>query len=445
MSKCIVCGKEGGGWFCPACKSEVDATELCEQMIAYLSRMHQNVLWDEISASMTYPDGFRNFVSLLLEEVPSPRKEYLRMMSTAGNGANIIKAERPWLYKVYPAIVNAEPGLSTEEKNRVRGFLLGALFMDYRYVEADAVADELLREETKLAKQVYYNIADFFLKTRRYEEAGDAIARGREQCGGEDYFSREFDKLEEQKGKYQEAEQNGKKGNMPNPREGKQAAQEAYVAFLQTIGIDAAVPTAGRPLISPIPREDYPSLHITTTPNFDSFVAYDFETNGLDASRDAIIEVGAIKVINGQVQETAEFTFQEFVKPYKQSLRSYITDLTGIQKKDLANARPMWEVIPDFLDFVGDLVMIGYNNSRFDANFLIRAARYSHRIIKNPQFDVLSYAQEHKSKLPEGKGLKLEKLSQRLGVASEKSHRALDDAIATAKLYLLLKDLEQKQ
>ena len=96
----------------------------------------------------------------------------------ARNGANIPKASRPWLYEIYTSLFsensNNPNALSEEEKNRVDGILLGALFMDYRYTEADEIAGRLL-EKNELPWQVYYNLVDFFSKTRRYDEASESI------------------------------------------------------------------------------------------------------------------------------------------------------------------------------------------------------------------------------------------------------------------------------
>ena len=117
--------------------------------------------------------------------------------------------------------------------------------------------------------------------------------------------------------------------------------------------------------------------------------------------------IGAIKVCGGKVVESGEFTFQEFVRPYKRSIRDEITQLTGITREDVRNARQMWEVFPDFMSFVGDSVLVGFNNVKFDSLFLVRAGRYSNVIMENPQFDVMRYADNFRDKL----GITEEKIS----------------------------------
>ena len=215
--------------------------------------------------------------------------------------------------------------------------------------------------------------------------------------------------------------------------------------YLASIGIDAELPEASTPRSSipeAIPKDQYPEPKEIRDAYFDTFVAYDLETTGISAKTDSIIEIGAIKVCNGEVVESQEFVFQEFVRPYKRSVREEITKLTGITKEDVKNARQMWEVFPDFMAFVGDNVLVGYNNVKFDSRFLVRAGRYSNIIMKNPQFDVMRYAEEFRTKLGiTEKKISLETLSRKLDIENPQAHRALSDALTTARVYLELKKI----
>lgn len=222
---------------------------------------------------------------------------------------------------------------------------------------------------------------------------------------------------------------------MPNPKENKDEARKAYIDYLASIGIEAEISVAATPKSSipkAIPRDQYPAPKEIRDADFDTFVAYDLETTGLSPKTDAIIEIGAVKVCNGQVVESREFVFQEFVRPYKKGVREEITQLTGITKNDVKEARQMWEVFPDFMEFAGDCVLVGYNNVKFDSRFLVRAGRYSNVIMQNPQFDVMKYADGFRNKLGiTDEKLSLEILSKKLGIENPESHRALADAITT--------------
>ena len=443
MTVCLNCGKETDGYLCDQCRGQVDLEELCGRIMAYRPGIGENAIWDGIAAGMEKPYAFRDVVLTIAEDLPSPRKEYWAAICYAGNGANVRKDSREWLYETYERIKTQE-GLNREEVNRIKGMVLGALFMDYRYEDAEVLAGELL-EEKELPTQGYYNLADFYSKTRRYDEADDAI-NGAKEVYGEELIDTVFKSIAEKNRKYREAEATGKKEYMPAPRENREEARKAYVDFLASIGIDAEMPdpsTPRRNIPQAIPKDQYPNPKEIRDANFDSFVAYDLETTGLSPNTDSIIEIGAIKVVNGEIVESGEFVFQEFVKPFKKSIREEVTELTGITKEDVRDARQMWEVFPDFMKFVGDNILVGYHSIKFDSRFLVRAGRYSSIVMENPQFDVVRYAISLREAvgLPEGR-LSLKTVSEKLGIENPEAHRALADAITTAKVFLKLKELE---
>ena len=84
---------------------------------------------------------------------------------------------------------------------------------------------------------------------------------------------------------------------------------------------------------------------------------------------------------------------------YYRKLSVEIQNLTGISEEDVKNAREMWEVTPDFLEFVGDSILVGYNCMAFDSKFMVRAGRYSNIIIENKYFDVMKYSYKFKEQL----------------------------------------------
>ena len=104
----------------------------------------------------------------------------------------------------------------------------------------------------------------------------------------------------------------------------------------------------------------------------------------------------------------------------------------------------MWEVFRDFMEFAGGCVLVGYNNVKFDSRFLVRAGRYANIIMENPQFDVLKYAERFRDRLSlTDKKISLDVLSQKLDIKNPEAHRALPDAITTAKVFLKLKELDR--
>ena len=85
------------------------------------------------------------------------------------------------------------------------------------------------------------------------------------------------------------------------------------------------------------------------------YVVFDLETTGLSPDKDTIIEIGALKVIQGKVADR----FSEFINPH-QKLTQQISELTGITDDMLAGARNLQVVVGDFVDFCEDYVVVGH-------------------------------------------------------------------------------------
>lgn len=160
-----------------------------------------------------------------------------------------------------------------------------------------------------------------------------------------------------------------------------------------------------------------------------SYIAFDVETTGLNPLENEIIEIGALKVRNGKVAER----FMEFIKPTV-SLSLSITSLTGITDDMLAEARTRCQVIPDFLDFCGNDVLIGHNVS-FDYSFMKCSAAADGLIFEKMGIDTLKIAQKVHSDLD---SKSLGSLCSYYHIDNRSAHRAYHDALATAKLYQTL-------
>ena len=100
----------------------------------------------------------------------------------------------------------------------------------------------------------------------------------------------------------------------------------------------------------------------------DTYVAIDLETTGLDPKKEKIIEIGAVKVVDGQVAEE----FSTLVDP-RRLLEERISELTGITDAELSGAPYIDEIIGLAAEFIGDLPLLGHR-ILFDYSFLKRAA-----------------------------------------------------------------------
>ena len=113
-------------------------------------------------------------------------------------------------------------------------------------------------------------------------------------------------------------------------------------------------------------------------PDFDSFVAVDLETTGL-SDRDEVIEFGAVRITRGKF----DGYFSTLVCPNR-PIKPITTELTGISQALVNDAPEIFEVLPEFLNFAGDSLLLGHNILRFDSKFLLRdCAKYGFKL-KNP-------------------------------------------------------------
>lgn len=161
-----------------------------------------------------------------------------------------------------------------------------------------------------------------------------------------------------------------------------------------------------------------------------TFVIVDTETTGSRAGEDRLIEVGAAKLVGGEVVET----FQQLVNP-GQHVPLRITRLTGISTAMVYDQPPASEVMPRFVDFLGDGILVAHNLP-FDARFLdVALAEAGLPPLQNASLDTLRLARRLLSSLP-SKGLS--KLTDHFGIEVKGRHRALGDAVATAELLTIL-------
>ena len=161
-----------------------------------------------------------------------------------------------------------------------------------------------------------------------------------------------------------------------------------------------------------------------------SYVCVDLETTGLNPKYEKIIEIGAIKVVEGQVTET----FSSFVNPGRK-LEPRITELTGICQEQVDSAPYIEEILPDFLEFCGDYALLGHR-ILFDYSFLKKASVNQKLTFERKGMDTLRIARRF---LPELEHRTLPFLCEYYGIP-HKAHRALNDAEATSRLYHILLD-----
>lgn len=159
-----------------------------------------------------------------------------------------------------------------------------------------------------------------------------------------------------------------------------------------------------------------------------TIVVFDVETTGLEAEFAEIIELGAVKVVNGELVET----FQSLIKPEKE-IPSMITEITNITNDMVKDSPSVTQVLTDFILFSRDSVLSGYNVG-FDMRFLQKSAQNMGFKFENRVEDAMSYA---RAQLSLG-NYTLKNVAKNLNVSLREAHRALNDAIATARVLIEL-------
>ena len=161
-----------------------------------------------------------------------------------------------------------------------------------------------------------------------------------------------------------------------------------------------------------------------------SYICFDLETTGLSPEKDEIIEIGAVKVIEGKVVDR----FMHFVKP-DTPISDMVTGITGITNAMVVDAGPTDRIIFDFLQFCEDYPVLGHN-LMFDYRFMCRYAKKYYMDFAKEGLDTLKIARKV---LPELSSRSLESLCDHYGIVNASAHRAYHDALATAKIYQTLK------
>ena len=159
------------------------------------------------------------------------------------------------------------------------------------------------------------------------------------------------------------------------------------------------------------------------------YVVFDLETTGLSHVRDRIIEIGAVKVSGGKVTDT----FSTFVDPGMPISKS-ITDLTHITNEMVAECGGIEEILPAFLEFSRGCVLVAHNAS-FDTGFIKENCIRTGLEYGFTAIDTVSMARTF---IPDLKNYKLDTVCSHLNISLEHHHRAMDDAAATAQVFIAL-------
>lgn len=159
----------------------------------------------------------------------------------------------------------------------------------------------------------------------------------------------------------------------------------------------------------------------------DTFVVFDIETTGFGAAEDRIIEIGAVKITDGAIVDR----FSTFVNP-EVPIPFEIQQLTHITDDMVLEAPKIEEALPAFLDFVGESALVAHN-AGFDVGFIEQNCVRLGRSRTFTSVDTVGLA---RVLLPTLSKYKLNIVAKALNISLENHHRAVDDAAATAEIYV---------
>ena len=171
----------------------------------------------------------------------------------------------------------------------------------------------------------------------------------------------------------------------------------------------------------------------------ENYVVFDLETTGINQERDAIIEISAVKVEKHKV--VGEFS--TLVNP-ERHIPAGATAVNGITDEMVKDAPDIKTAMKDFLDFVGNYVLVGHNIHTFDTNFVYDAALdFLEQEMRDDYIDTLYMARRYLPELPHHK---LTDIAAHFGLKTEGAHRALFDCMMNQGCYEELgKLMEEKK
>ncbi len=167
------------------------------------------------------------------------------------------------------------------------------------------------------------------------------------------------------------------------------------------------------------------------------YVVFDIETTGLSPKFNKIIEIGAVRIKDGKIQDTySRFVNPEVPIPYS------ITKLTSINDGMVMEAPTIEEILPEFLEFVGDAILVAHNAS-FDTGFIKEFAKRQGLEFNSTIVDTMTLAH---ILIPELGKYTLDRLCKQFNVSLENHHRACDDAAATAEIFVkMVRMIKEKE
>lgn len=163
-----------------------------------------------------------------------------------------------------------------------------------------------------------------------------------------------------------------------------------------------------------------------------TFCVFDLETTGFKPESDRIIEIGAVRIVDGKFVDT----FNTYIDP-KMPIPEKITDLTGIRDSDVMGQPSIEDVLPDFYKYSDGTILVG-QNVQFDYGFISVNGARQNIYFENEMEDTVVLGRKY---IPDLKKYKLANLTRYFNIVNQSAHRGIYDALATAEVFIRLAEL----
>lgn len=162
-----------------------------------------------------------------------------------------------------------------------------------------------------------------------------------------------------------------------------------------------------------------------------NYILFDLETTGISCYYDEIIEISALKVRNSEIIDE----FSELINPGR-PIPWAASKVNHITNDMVAEAPSFQEVLPRFVSFIEDDILVGHNIGCFDLKFICRdCEKYFGKTLTNHYIDTLNIA---KIVFPEWRHRRLSDLAEHYGISTVGAHRALTDCKMNQAVFELM-------
>ena len=384
-NRCIICGKTIKGFVCEDCLNTVGSEKFAIKISSY-SPVNEDELLDQAAGTFRNVSTFQKTANEFIDRIDHPRKEFITLYCAAIRASNpgISSYYRPTLVEDHDMLLESNE-IKPKEKNLIDALLLNYHEYCQKWEKAEAIAGEMVIQKEFL--ETYLVLAQYFYKTRRYDDAKRMITGASEVSDS----VREENKIEPVKEEIRVRSEGIKAGYKP----GKKEQRFEYYSFLKTYDL----PVDQREYAKFMKNYTSPVTRVSQKikeSEFKPLTYYEGEsvpenyislwlTSEFHIKTREIVEISAVRVQEGEIIGA----FHSFVQP-----TDTVSSFVNVNIEDVKKAGSLPKVFKSFMEFAGSDV-IAVMNFGEQKKLISRAARYSMMDhLDNEFLDIIDFAEE---------------------------------------------------